>query len=85
MRAAPSNAPASPALTTSRYRLEAQRRGKDASGLDRADTGDQRCNVLAWLPETELGFNGGGKQNHGAPMNLCVCNERRKRCGWAFA
>ena len=54
-------------------------------GFDDADAGYQNVDAVTRLPEGEFFFDGAGEQNHGAPMNLCVWSERRKRCGCAFA
>ena len=62
-----------------------ERRRERARRLDRADAGDEPFDALARPPKIELGLDGAGEQNHGAPINLWVCSESRKRSGCAFA
>ena len=83
--AAPSNAPAMPALTSSPYGCCA----RAAAIALAASTGPtpviSTVTSVARPPEGELRVDRAGEQDHGTPMNLCVCSESRKRSGCAFA
>src|SRR6185437_8786301 len=60
----------------------ARQRVRDgARRFDRSDAGEKRLGPGGYGKSAQFALDRARQQNHGTPINLCVCSESRNRCG----